>query len=249
MTLHGAKHIADAVAKKAKQNLVTAYNDAAGRTPVTTVATELGGTTLKSGVYDTSAGTLGLTGTLTLDGQGHANAVFIFEAASTLITAASSNVALINGAQACNVFWRIGSSATLDTATRFQGNILALTSIALKTGARLHGRALARNGAVTLDTNVITRDDCASATTTSRDTRRRTDTSADRYGRRRRVGGNIERAQVAPARHRCPLQRRVRDDGRNASRSHATSIPPLTSFSPRAPRPPQGAAFLCAEAA
>ena len=165
VTLHGAKHIADAVAKKAKQNLVTAYNSAAGRTPVTTVATELGGTTLKTGVYDTSAGTLGLTGVLTLDAEGNEDAVFIFEAASTLITAPSSSVALINGAQACNVYWRIGSSATLDTATHFQGNILALTSIALKTGARLHGRALARNGAVTLDTNVITRDDCASATT------------------------------------------------------------------------------------
>ena len=146
VTLDGAQHTADAVAKKAKQNLVSAYDDAAGRTPVTTVATELGGTTLKTGVYDTSAGTLGLTGTLTLDGEGHPNAVFIFEAASTLITAPSSRVVLINGAQACNVYWRIGSSATLDTATRFEGNIMALTSIALKTGARLHGARPQRRG-------------------------------------------------------------------------------------------------------
>jgi Ice-binding-like len=163
VTLHGAQHVADGVALKAKNDLVTAYNDAAGRTPVTTVATELGGKSLKAGVYNSAAGTFGVTGTLTLDAEGDSHAVFIFKAASTLITAPGSSVALINGASACNVFWQVGSSATLDTTTKFKGTVMALTSISLKTGATLQGRALARNGAVTLDSNVIT--DAACATT------------------------------------------------------------------------------------
>jgi hypothetical protein len=162
VTLHGAQHVADGVALKAKNDLVTAYKDAAGRTPVTTVATELGGKSLKAGVYDSTAGTFGVTGTLTLDAQGNSQAVFIFQTASTLITAPGSSVALINGASACNVFWKVGSSATLDTTTKFKGTIMALTSISLKTGATLQGRALARNGAVTMDSNVITDAACAS---------------------------------------------------------------------------------------
>jgi len=151
VTLHGAKHLGDAVALSAKNSLVTAYNDAAGAKPVTNVPTELGGTTLKAGVY--ASATLGLTGTLTLDGTG----VFIFQAGSTLITAPNSKVALINGASACSVYWQVGSSATLDTTTSFKGTIMALTSIAMQTRATLSGRALARNGAVTLDTNRIIR--------------------------------------------------------------------------------------------
>lgn len=158
VTLHGAKHLGDAVALTAKTALVTAYNDAAGAKPVTNVPTELGGTTLKPGVY--ASGTLGLTGTLTLDGGG----VYIFQAGSTLITAPNSKVALINGATACNVYWQIGSSATLDTSTSFKGTIMALTSIALKTGATLQGRALARNGAVTMDHNTINSSACAAPT-------------------------------------------------------------------------------------
>jgi hypothetical protein len=158
VTLHGAEHLGDAVALKAKSALVTAYNDAAGAKPVTNVPTELGGTTLKPGVY--ASDTLGLTGTLTLDGGG----VYIFQAGSTLITAPNSKVALINGATACNVYWQIGSSATLDTSTSFKGTIMALTSIALKTGATLQGRALARNGAVTMDHNTINSSACAAPT-------------------------------------------------------------------------------------
>jgi hypothetical protein len=164
-TVGGAIHKADAVALQAEADLVTAYNDAAGRTPVTAVATELGGTTLQAGVYGNA--TLGLTGTLTLDAAGDPSAVFIFQAASTLITASNSNVALINGASACNVFWQVGSSATLGTGTKFIGNILALTSIALQTGATLDGRALARNAAVTLDTNVITNAACSTGGSTA----------------------------------------------------------------------------------
>jgi hypothetical protein len=160
VTLHGTEHLGDAVALSAKNSLVTAYNDAAGATPVTNVPTELGGTTLKAGVY--ASATLGLTGTLTLDGKG----VYIFQAGSTLITAPSSKVALINRASACNVYWQIGSSATLDTTTSLRGTIMALTSIALKTGATLQGRALARNGAVTMDHNTIDNSACAASSPT-----------------------------------------------------------------------------------
>ncbi len=159
VTLHGTKHLADAVALKAKNALVTAYNEAAGATPVTKVAKELGGRTLKAGVY--SSATLGLTGTLTLDGPG----VYVFKAGSTLITASHSRVALINGASSCSVFWKVGSSATLGTTTSFKGTIMALTSISLKTGATLQGRAFARNGAVTLEHNTINSSGCAAPAT------------------------------------------------------------------------------------
>jgi hypothetical protein len=125
------------------------------------VPAELGGTTKTAGVYDSADGTFGITGTLTLDAQGDPNAVFIFKTASTLITAGASSVVLVNDAQACNVFWQVGSSATLGTNSTFNGNILALTSITLTTGANVNGRVLARNGAVTLDTNTITKATCA----------------------------------------------------------------------------------------
>lgn len=154
VTLHGVKHLGDGVALKAKNALVTAYNEAAGAKPVKKVPTELGGKTLKQGVY--ASATLGLTGTLTLNGPG----VFIFQAGSTLITASNSKVALINGASACNVYWQIGSSATLGTTTSFKGTIMALTSIALKNGATLQGRAFARNGAVTMIHNTINSSAC-----------------------------------------------------------------------------------------
>ena len=154
VTLDGAQHVADPVALDAKNALVTAYDQAAGATPVTSVPTELGGTTLKPGVYGSA--TLGFTGTLTLDGEG----VYIFQAGSTLITAPNSEVALIGGASACNVYWQVGSSATLDTGTKFKGTIMALTSIALNTGATLQGRALARDGAVTMDNNTIDSSAC-----------------------------------------------------------------------------------------
>lgn len=146
----------------AKDDLVTAYVDASGRTPVTTVATELGGQVLNHGVYDSAAGTFGITGTLTLDAEGDPNAVWIFKAASTLITGSGSNVNLINGASPCNVFWVVGSSATLGSGSNLVGTILSLASITMNTGATLEGRALARNAAVTLDTNTIT-NGCAGA--------------------------------------------------------------------------------------
>ena len=152
----GTVYTADSVALQAQNDLTTAYNDAATQPVTATIPTELGGTTVTPGVYNSAAGTFGITGTVTLDAQGNPNAVFIFQAASTLITASASNVLLINGAQASNVFWVVGSSATLGTSSTLRGNILALTSITVTTGTTIDGRALARNGAVTLDTDTIT---------------------------------------------------------------------------------------------
>jgi len=161
VVLNGANQADNAVTMNAKGDLTTAYNDAAGRTYDATYAGgfDLVGLTLPSGVYNDSS-SLFLSGTVTLDAQGNPDAVWIFQAGSSLITASDSAVALIGGAQACHVFWQVGSSATLGTGTEFAGNIMALQSITLNTGATMDGRALALNGAVTLDNNVITRAVC-----------------------------------------------------------------------------------------
>lgn len=162
----GTIHVSDAVALQAQDNLTTGYNDAAGRS-VTADLTgqDLGGLTLVSGVYGYSTSAQ-LTGTLTLDAEGDPDAVFIFQVGSTLTTASNANVSLINGASACNVFWQVGSSATLGTNTEFVGTIMALASATLTTGVNVQGRVLARNAAVTLDSNVITAPNCEAATTT-----------------------------------------------------------------------------------
>jgi len=163
-TVNGTNHAGDGVTQEAKTDLGTAYDNAAGQTPVI-VPTELGGTTLTPGVYKSAAGTFGITGKLTLNGD--ANAVWIFQMASTLTTASGSSVVMTGGASNCNVFWQVGSSATLGTNSTFVGNILALTSITLTTGARVSGRALARNGAVTLDTNRVDASVCVNSATTT----------------------------------------------------------------------------------
>jgi type VI secretion system secreted protein VgrG len=166
ITVNGANHAGDAVTQGAKTDLVTAYDTAAGEGPTTPISADLGGQTLVAGVYN-SASSVGLTGTLTLDAGGDPNAVFVFQAGSTLTTASASNVLMINGAQSCNVFWQVGSSATLGTGSTFRGTILALTSITVTTGVTVDGRVLARNGAVTLDTDTITRSVCAGSQATS----------------------------------------------------------------------------------
>jgi hypothetical protein len=162
----------DAVSLQAQNDLTTAYNDAETRPVNALTGSELGGLSLQGGVYAATAappGPLQLTGTLTLDGAGNPDTVWIFQTNSTLITATDSKVALINGASACNVFWQVGSSATLGTRTSFVGNILALTSITLEDSVVVNGRTLARNGAVTLIGDVFTGPDCTPVppTTTS----------------------------------------------------------------------------------
>jgi hypothetical protein len=158
---NGTIHSADGVASGAQSDLTTGYNDAAGRSPTANVPAFIGaGQTLAPGVYKASS-SLDVGGSLTLDAGGDPNAVFIFQAPSTLITDSASSVILTNGAQACNVFWQVGSSATLGTNSAFSGSILALTSISVNTGDTVDGRALARNGAVTLDDDTITSPTCA----------------------------------------------------------------------------------------
>jgi hypothetical protein len=168
-TAAGATHAGDAVAGQAQSDLVVAYDDAAGRAPTANVAGDLVGRTLVGGVYK-SSGPLALGGTLTLDGQGTSGTVWIFQVASTLITASASTVNLINGAQACNVFWQVGSSATLGTHSKFVGTIMALTSITVTTGTVVAGRALARNGQVSLDDNTFTTPGCTPPPTTDETT-------------------------------------------------------------------------------
>jgi hypothetical protein len=138
--------------------LASAYGDAAGRsTNVITVSGNLGGQTLAPGLYKSTSTLEISSGDLTLDARNDVNAVWIFQMGSTLTTASGRKVILAGGAQAKNVFWQVGSSATLGTASVFKGNILAQVSITLTTGAALDGRALARTGAVTLDTNTVTK--------------------------------------------------------------------------------------------
>jgi hypothetical protein len=148
----GTTHLGDAVAQTAQGDNTTAYNTLALLPCGTNIVADLGGTTLASGVYCSNS-SIGVTGTLTLDGGGNPNATFVFQAGSTLTTAGS--VVMINGAQAQNVYWQVGSSATLGVGSQWQGNILALTSITLVDNANLIGRALAQTGAVTLGTNNV----------------------------------------------------------------------------------------------
>lgn len=162
----GTINKANAASLAAQTSATGAYQVAAGATPASTVAAgTLGGTTLLPGNYHNS--TLALNGTLTLNGNGDTSAVFIFQSDSTLITASSSKIVLENGAQACNVFWQVGSSATLGTTTNFSGTILALTSATLNTGATVDGRILTQTGAVTLDSNTVTVPICSTSSTSS----------------------------------------------------------------------------------
>ncbi len=161
----GVFHAGDSQALQAKADLATAYDNAAGQASDATVGAELGGLTLNPGVYTAPSSTQ-ITGPLILDAQGDPSAVFIFQVGAGLTTASSSSVVLLNDAQSCHVFWQVGTSATLGSSTSFVGTIMALASISLDTGASIEGRALARNGSVTLDTNVLTDVKCATESTT-----------------------------------------------------------------------------------
>ncbi len=157
----GTTHVDDAVAIQAKTELTTAYNDAAGRPTEGSAGTDLSGQTFTAGVRTASSSLLLSSGSVILDAQGDPNAVFIFQVGSTLITGSNTTVQLINGAQACNVFWQVGSSATLGTGTKFVGTVMAAETITAGTGATIHGRLLAQTAAVNLDTNTITQSNCA----------------------------------------------------------------------------------------
>jgi hypothetical protein len=162
-TINGTLHADDATAVQAHADLATAYADAAGRTPDLSIPADLGGHTLTPGVY--ANGTLELTAgkTLTLDAQGNPAAVFILQAGSTLITGADTHVTLSGGAQACNVFWQVGSSATLGASSVLTGTILASTSISMGDGVTIAGRALARDGAVTMINDTVTAPHCTNS--------------------------------------------------------------------------------------
>lgn len=167
VTSSGTNHITDSAASIAQTDLVTAYNDLGVPSPTILSSPDLAGRTLLTGTYAAAAGTLENSGNLILDAQGDPTAVFVFQAASSLVTSVSSTMTLTNGAQACNVYWQVGSSATLGVNSTFIGHIYALTSITANTGASISGQLLARNGAVTLDNNTIVNNACTVAATTT----------------------------------------------------------------------------------
>jgi hypothetical protein len=145
----GTTYAGGPVAAQAQADLSTAYNNVVARKFPTAIPADIGGTTISPGLYDAPV-TLGITGTVTLDGQNDENSTFIFQIPSTLTTAVSSKVVLTNKANACNVFWQVGSSATLNTASRFTGTIMAAESISVGSSVHIRGRLLAQGGAVTL---------------------------------------------------------------------------------------------------
>ncbi|TAN31294.1 MAG: DUF3494 domain-containing protein [Actinomycetota bacterium] len=167
LVLNGTNYPADTTSQVAQNDLVTAYNDAAAEGPTTAIAGgTLGVETLTPGVYN-SGSTIQLNGPLTLNGNNNPNSVFVFQAGSGLTTASASQVILENGAQACNVFWQVGSSATLGSGSSFQGTILASASVTLGSSAVVSGRLLAHTGDVTLISNTVTVPTCISSVVTT----------------------------------------------------------------------------------
>jgi hypothetical protein len=162
-TIGGVPHANDAIAIQAQSDLTAAYL-AAANASVTANYAALGGLTLVGGVYSSGGATLGLTGTLTLDGQNDPSSVWIFRATSDLVTASSSFVSFVNGASPCNVFWRVGSSAALGSGSTFGGTILALTSVTVADGVTVYGRALAQNGLVSLINDRFLSSSCSGPT-------------------------------------------------------------------------------------
>ena len=152
----GRTHVDDAVAIEAKNALTSAYNNAASRPSNGSAGSDLSGQVFLPGVRSASSSLLLSSGSVTLDAQGNPSAVFIFQIGTTLTTGSNTTVSLVNGAQACNVFWQVGSSVTLGTGTFFVGTVMASATITANTAATIHGRLLAQTGAVNLDTNTIT---------------------------------------------------------------------------------------------
>ncbi len=157
----GTIHADDAAAIQAEQALLVAYDDLRRTVCTTTLpGSDLGTLTLGPGVYCFATPAASLTGTLILDAGGDPSAVFVFQIDQAFMMAASGHVQVINDASACNVFWQVGASATIGAASTFAGTILALTSITVSAGVLLDGRALAENGAVTVDTSVVSVGGC-----------------------------------------------------------------------------------------
>jgi hypothetical protein len=156
--INGTIHINDAIATQAQLDLTAAYNDAAGRTAtdIVTLSGNIGGLTLTPGLYKSTSSLAISSGELTFDAKGNANAIFIIQVASSLTTTSGRQVILTGGANAANIFWQVGSSATFGTTSVFKGNVMAMESITFNTGATLDGCALARNGEIVLDANTIT---------------------------------------------------------------------------------------------
>jgi len=155
--LNGTLHINDPIAAQAKLDLTAAYNDLAGRTStdIVTLSGNIGGLTLTPGLYKSTSTLAISSGDLTFDAQGNSEAIFIIQIASSLTTTSGRKVILAGGASASNIYWQVGSSATLGTNSAFKGIILAMQSITLKTGATLDGKAFARTGAVTMEGNTV----------------------------------------------------------------------------------------------
>jgi hypothetical protein len=226
----GTIHAADAAAAAAQVALTAAFNDAATRAPATPIPADIGGLVLTPGVYR-AASSLGITGTVTLNGQGDPNAVFIIQVPTALTTASASVVSLINGTSPCNVFFVVGSSATLGTGSTFAGNILAQASITATTGVNVTGRLLARTAAVTLDTNLVTRPLCPIVVPTPNPTdtanaandedgpdTRAINQSNNHVGLKVNQHGNGESLTRTSDRHRSGARSRSRSHSRSTSR-------------------------------
>lgn len=166
VTTSGTQHITDSTASTAQNDFVTAYSDLGAPTATTLTNPDLAAQVILPGTYNTAAGTFANSGSLTLDANNDPNAIFIFRAASTLTTSTSSSMNLLHGAQACNVYWQVGSSATLGVTSTLIGHVYAQDSITANTGATVKGQLLAHTGAVTLDGNTIVNDNCTTSTPT-----------------------------------------------------------------------------------
>jgi hypothetical protein len=158
--LNGTLHINDATASQSKADIMAAYNDAASRTAtdIVTVSGNIGGLTLTPGLYKSTSSLSLSSGDLTFDALGNPNAIFVIQVASSLTVTSGRKVILAGGAQAANIFWQVGSSATFGTTSVFRGTLIVMQSISFNTGARLNGRALTRTGAVTMAGNTIVQE-------------------------------------------------------------------------------------------